>query len=179
MGSRPTSRSCWGGAAPRCLSATTTRVLGALQKITQSQKVRPEAAASEHPGREAGSWPRTSTGPGMVAGRCCHRWHRSHTEVSTFACSSPPKAPLDFIKFQWGMGLANVPCMREGTRRSLAKQSNAMGRRSPWDHHAEMHQVLCSLGCAPSQWWDGQRDPWASWTPRELAACPGEQHTPP
>lgn len=33
MGSQLMTRSCWGGAAPCCLSATTTRVLGALQKI--------------------------------------------------------------------------------------------------------------------------------------------------
>lgn len=64
-------------------------------------EVRPEAAVCEHPGKEVGSWPRTSTGAGMVAGCCCHPWLQSHIKVSMLAARSPLREPQDIIKSHW------------------------------------------------------------------------------
>lgn len=95
MGNRPMICSCWGGAAPRCLSATTTRVLGALWKIClpRGTDMRPEAAASEHPGRGVGSWPWMSPGLVVVAGHCCHRWYQFQVPGQHACFQQPPERP--------------------------------------------------------------------------------------
>jgi len=141
-------------------------------------EVRPEPAASKHPGREVGSRPRTSTGPGPVAGCCCHGGTRPTPRSARLLPAAIRETPLDFLRSHWEVVLANVSYTREAIRHSLARQSNAMGMGPLWDHHLETHQVFYSPWRAPSQRWDGQRDPWTSWTPWKLATFLGEQHTP-
>lgn len=56
---------------------------------SEELEVRPEAAACEHPGKEVGFWPQTSTGAGMVAG-CC--WAGSSpTPRSAYLLPEAPK----------------------------------------------------------------------------------------
>lgn len=61
-----TTCSCWGGAAPFCLSATTTRVLGALQKTAQPQGAEVNAhgvQGSSH--KQASQWGIMTVAPAM------------------------------------------------------------------------------------------------------------------
>lgn len=73
---------------------------------SRALEVRPEAAACEHPGKEVGFWPWTSTGAGMVvAGCCCHRWLQSHTKVSILASRNLLREAQNFIKSHWELVL--------------------------------------------------------------------------
>lgn len=89
-----TTCSCWGGAAPFRLSATTTRVLGALQKTAQplGAEVNPHGVQGQQP--QAGIPVRNhSHGPSHALGL----WHWVHTKHSVPACSSPTGVSLGSI----------------------------------------------------------------------------------
>lgn len=123
------SCSCWGGAAPRGLSATTTRVLGALQKITQPQQDGRQGQSQLPVSILAGKW-----GPGPGHPLAWGWWQGAAVTVPHQGqhASFPPRFPLDFMKSHWEVVLAHISCMRKGNRHSLARQGNAMGRGPPW-----------------------------------------------
>lgn len=94
----------------------------------------------------AGEW-----GPGPGCPLAWWRWQgtavtggtSSRFQVSTLASSSPLRDPLDFIKSHWDMVLANISCLREGNRHSLARKSYALGRASPGT--TMLRGIRCSL----------------------------------
>lgn len=138
---------------------------------TDGREARPESAAGEHPGREAGSWPWTSTGLGIVG----------TSPTPRLACLIPPEISPRLYEISLGNSASThfLHERRDQAPLSKARQGNALGRGPPWTITLRCIMCFASHEVHPAGHGMAQRGLWTSWIPWELAVHLGEQHTPP